>query len=54
MQQSKRFGKDAEELRSLQEMLYVLYTTLSNSDMAKRVKKVGFDRMISISFNYIL
>lgn len=51
---SKRFGKDAEELRSLQEMLYVLYTTLSNSDMAKRVKKVGFDRMLGKCFDEAL
>lgn len=34
-------------------MLYVFYIILLNSDMVKRVKKVGFDRMISIFYNYI-
>ncbi|XP_062612315.1 synaptonemal complex protein 2-like [Saccostrea cucullata] len=46
--------ENAEELRSLQEMLYVLYTAASNADVVQKFIKVGISLMIKKIFDEVL
>lgn len=47
LQRLQIYGKDAEELINLQEMLYAIYTAVSKNDMARKFIKVGIHIMIS-------
>ncbi|XP_061175567.1 synaptonemal complex protein 2-like [Saccostrea echinata] len=50
----QNWEENAEELGSLQEMLYVLYTAASNADVAKKFIEVGISLMIEKIFDEAL